>query len=264
MALFCGEYIQRYGHKSFGIGVVWVGWGVVDSDGLGRNQRAPANMGRTVGRPSMIEMVSAHGFYWPAGSEGYCQRYVRRSEDMRMALHLCKRRDVAIQAGGHCGVWPLWLVARFGTVYTFEPDARNFACLSRNVAANGSAERIFAARGLLADGRSPLSISTSKKNIGGHKGKQEPGDIPTFRIDDLRLGACDLIVLDVEGMEVPALMGAIETIDRYRPVLQLEDNELGDRHGWGGREVLHNLITDIGYEIVEQVGKEDIVCVSRT
>lgn len=211
----------------------------------------------------MIEMVKAYGFYWPAGSEAYCERYVRRSGDMEAALRKCKGRQVAVQAGGHCGVWPIWLAQKFSTVYTFEPDAKNFACLCRNVAIDIVAERIFAARGMLADGRFPISISTNKVNIGGHKGKQEPGNIPTYRIDDLRLHACNLIVLDVEGMEVPALNGAVDTIGRCQPVLMLEDADCGERHGWGGRDVLHKLIGDMGYEIAGRAAK-DIICVSRS
>lgn len=213
--------------------------------------------------PEKSGFVERHGFWWPAGSEDYCIRYVNHREDMQKALRHCKGRTVAVQAGGHCGVWPLWLARHFATVYTFEPDAENFACLSRNVSANGSAERIFAARGMLADGWPPLAISTSKKNIGGHKGKKEPGTIPTFRIDDMRLRACDLIVLDVEGMEVPALTGALKTIEQFRPVLMLEDNDLGQRYEWGGHNAIVGLLDDIGYEIVDHVS-HDIICVSRS
>lgn len=214
----------------------------------------------------MIEFVEAHGLWWPRGSEGYCERYVKRAPDMEAALRRCAGRSVVVQAGGHCGVWPLWLAERFETVYTYEPDAANFACLSRNVCANGASEKIFAARGMLANlFAGPLSISHSKKNIGGHKGKPEPGNIPTYTIDHLKLPACDLIVLDVEGMELPALHGATHTIARCRPVLMLEDNDLGTRYGWGGREQVAKFLTAINYEIVDRVSEDVIaVCASRS
>jgi hypothetical protein len=48
------------------------------------------------------------------------------------------------------------------------------------------------------------------------------GPIPTMRIDDLALPRCDLIYLDVEGEELNALKGAMETIERCKPVIVYE------------------------------------------
>lgn len=208
----------------------------------------------------MIEFVEMHGLWWPKGSEGYCERYVRRAPDMEIALEHCRLRSVAVQAGGHCGAWPIWLAARFGRVYSYEPDAANFACLSRNICAKGLSETVYAARGMLADRGRMLSLNRSKKNIGGHKGLPEPGPIPAYRIDDLALPSCDLIVLDVEGMELPALQGAVETLERCRPVLMLEDNGLGSRHGWGGHDDLFAFLGAQRYREAARVA-HDVVMV---
>ena len=48
--------------------------------------------------------------------------------------------------------------------------------------------------------------------------------VEVVRLDDLSLGRCDLIKVDVEGMECDVLEGARETIARYRPVLFVENN----------------------------------------
>ena len=47
-----------------------------------------------------------------------------------------------------------------------------------------------------------------------------------IRIDDLRLNRCDLIKVDVEGMECDVLEGSRETIAKHRPVLFIENNTL--------------------------------------
>ena len=57
--------------------------------------------------------------------------------------------------------------------------------------------------------------------------------MPTFTIDQLQLDHCDLIQLDVEGREWHALVGALHTLSRHRPVVMLEAKNLpqGSSHG---------------------------------
>jgi hypothetical protein len=47
-------------------------------------------------------------------------------------------------------------------------------------------------------------------------------DVAMVAIDSMRLTRCDLIKLDVEGMELDALAGAAETIAALHPVLFVE------------------------------------------
>ena len=47
-------------------------------------------------------------------------------------------------------------------------------------------------------------------------------NIPQMRIDDLNLSSCDLIHLDVEGSEDRVLKGAINTLQKFKPVIILE------------------------------------------
>ena len=48
------------------------------------------------------------------------------------------------------------------------------------------------------------------------------GNIPQFMIDDLDLSDCDLIWLDLEGYELQALAGALNTIEKFNPVIMAE------------------------------------------
>lgn len=192
-------------------------------------------------------MIRYHGYYWPDMADANVMRYIHHADDMRVALRHVKGRAVAVQAGGHCGIWPLWLAKHFKKVYTFEPEPENFACLKENCG-DSVGRKIFAMNACL--GREPTKIKLARngKNTGGHKGTQEPGDTPVVTIDGLQLvDACDLIVLDIEGMELPALQGAKNTIKQFRPVLMLEDRGHGDRYGWGGAEKLHAWLAEMGY-----------------
>ncbi len=45
--------------------------------------------------------------------------------------------------------------------------------------------------------------------------------VPCITVDSLKLKKCDLISLDIEGAETDALIGAMETIKKHRPKLQV-------------------------------------------
>jgi len=147
-------------------------------------------------------------------------------------LHV-KGNRLAVQAGGNCGQMPRMLAERFGTVYTFEPDHRNFVALTVNTAELPNVFRYQAAlgrsdtdlRGLGdGDGRYPGS------NCGAlYMDGKAFGWIPTLTVDGLNLPGCDLLALDIEGGEAQAILGASWTIQRYRPVVVIEDKGLGKR-----------------------------------
>ncbi len=61
-----------------------------------------------------------------------------------------------------------------------------------------------------------------------------------LRIDSLERHRIDLIKMDVEGMEVEALMGASETLRRHKPIIFLE-------HIKCDRERLLERLIGVGY-----------------
>lgn len=181
---------------------------------------------------------------WPDGADANVIRYVNHAEDLRVALKHTQGRQAVVQAGGHCGIWPLWLSKKFQRVFTFEPDPANWECLQYNTR---KADKVFAVNACLGKEPTKIHLARNGKNTGGHKGTQKPGTTPVVTIDGLQLAACDLIVLDVEGMELPALQGAENTLDAFKPTLMLEDRNHGDRHGWGGRDELFSWLKAKGY-----------------
>lgn len=167
------------------------------------------------------------GYLWPADDEK-CARYVFEStKDLERTYPHCRAFQVVVQAGGNCGVWPRALGQHFDRVYTFEPCPVNFRCL----AANAAAENIYKFNAAL--GRRPglVSLVRDPRNIGAHYVDGGTGEIPTMRVDDLALDACDLIFLDIEGLEFHAICGAWKTISRHRPVIVVEDRGFSERYG---------------------------------
>lgn len=166
---------------------------------------------------------------------------------VRVVSELDKRR-VAIQAGGNLGIFPKYLAAHFGTVYTFEPSPDIFP----NLCHNAPERNIIRMQACLNEEPALLDVECSrlyKHDRPPHEGVTHvsgAGPIPSVVIDTLKLPHCDLIYLDVEGYELRALRGARETLRRCRPVVVTEINDciklIGD-----DPEFLHAFMKAMGY-----------------
>lgn len=200
-----------------------------------------------------MSIESRNGLFWPALDRVGYEAALSEVKDVHKAIayipNETRHRRVAIQAGGNCGVWAREIAPLFETVYTFEPDVLNFTCLVHNV----PRANVIKMQACLGDKPGLVSLDVDPRNIGAHIVGGE-GRIPTLRIDDLGLQACDFIQLDVEGYEGFALMGAEETLKKFGPVLMLELKGVGDRFNFPDADVLEYL-SQFGYKIVERCNK---------
>lgn len=194
--------------------------------------------------PTDGELMVVNGFHFPAYDRVAHHYVFRQLKNFEASLALCQARRVAVQAGGNVGIWPKWLAARFEQVYTFEPDPMNFRCLELNCP-EANLVRLNAAVGAAAGGvKTMLGGWKNKLNCGGNY-VLPGGSTPVIRIDDLELDCVDLIELDVEGYEYFAVQGAIETITRCRPIVQIEDKGHGRRYGLE-RRAARSLLEELG------------------
>jgi FkbM family methyltransferase len=183
------------------------------------------------------------GLWWP-DFDVRCRAVVvsECAAAMPIVLPLVAEKRVCVQAGGNVGVYPLALSKVFDRVITFEPDEDNWLCLRRNV--NVPNVMVFEA----ALGSEPgmcgiLRIDTD--NCGSHK--TLPGSAVAVRtIDSLGLDQCDLIWLDIEGAEADAIKGALATIEKFSPIIVLEEKGLGPKADLPG----YSRVTRIGNDTV--------------
>lgn len=170
-------------------------------------------------------MKLVQGDWWP-DRDIVCHKVAYDFEGAKHAIRQCKKLDLVIQAGGNVGAWPKYLKTRFKTVYTFEPSTENYELMLRNI----SGEDIRAYHAALGRSSGLCTVVQNKKNCGDDQTR--PGnDIEVIAIDDLELDP-DLIYLDIQGDELPALEGAQGTIRRCNPVIVIEyDRKMLRRHG---------------------------------
>lgn len=149
-----------------------------------------------------------------------------------MFAQLVGAGQVVVEAGANIGAHTIHLaklVGEAGAVYAFEPQRIVFQTLCANLALNQLVNVVARQQGL---GRQcgemvlPNVDPRVENNFGGLSllvgGQGERVGIVT--IDSLALSRCDLIKVDVEGMEEEVMAGAVGTIAKFRPLLYLEND----------------------------------------
>jgi FkbM family methyltransferase len=168
---------------------------------------------------------------------------------------LCKNKETVIQAGGNAGLYPLLYSKIFNTVITCEPDLDNYYCLTQNVLSDNVIKYPYA----LGSNIGLVGLTTNPlwdiQNSGALKVK-ESGNIKQVTIDSLNVRP-DLIHLDIEGFEGPALVGAETTINNYTPLIVLETNGSGDEYGWPQPKI-NNLLKSWGYSVYLNWGHDTV------
>lgn len=192
------------------------------------------------------------------GSDEQLRLCKRDLPTLQAAEKLTLQRRVAVQAGGNLGVFPKHLARSFGAVYTFEPSQELFPILVAN-ATEPNILRYQAALGFHREmvGTSRVRRDGKPNNHEGITHISGPGPIPTLRLDDFKFPVCDLLQLDLEGWDLYALQGAVETIARCRPVLMVEINKNAAFVGLNEDEI-RAYVRSLGYRFVSRLHSDEI------
>jgi len=163
-------------------------------------------------------------------------------EQVSYLLNLCKRRNVAIQAGGWKGSAPLLLSNYFSLVYTYEPSISNYKVLVESI----GEKNIIPIFGLLWNEHGTGGLTLYSNNNSADYRSIPNGNIPRYLIDDLGLNECDLIWLDVQGDEYEAIVGALKTIKEYKPIIGFELARA--KHKCPQSQDLNKYLLSLGYK----------------
>jgi len=170
---------------------------------------------------------------WPRDDEGL---WLGPSQEWpaikELILEHCTSMDTALQAGGGAGMYPRLLSEMFSTVVTFEPDPVNFFCLARNCksrnivkfnAALGDENRWCTFSYPVESNRGTGMVVTNTAN----PDYGTIGDVIMMRGDTLQYRKLDLVYLDIEGGELTAVRGLINSIKKHRPLVICENAHAG-------------------------------------
>ena len=136
--------------------------------------------------------------------------------------------DFVIDAGACYGDTALYFAHKVGAkgrVYSFEFNPSNLEIFKKNLALNPTVENItILPHPLYSD--SKTKVSSSGSGGGAYLSLEDKEDsVLTVSIDELveegRIERVDFIKMDIEGSELPALIGAKNTLKRFNPKLAI-------------------------------------------
>jgi FkbM family methyltransferase len=186
-------------------------------------------------------------------------------------LKLTRKRDFAIDFGGHVGGSALKFASQFKKVVSFEPVPALFECLEENTKNNDQIEIHNVG---ISDIEGTATIWVNKQNPGSnvienHQTKtliesrwknprrKEQFDetqqiiINTRTIDSYEFEDVDFIKMDTEGYIMQPLYGMTETLKRCKPLLQIE------RSWEGGKSEQSNYLQSLGYRYNTTIDQDD-------
>lgn len=171
--------------------------------------------------------------------------------EVHLLCELVSPGDVIVDAGANVGTHTVPLARRVGAsggVLAFEPQRPMFLLLCANVAVNGLWQ-VWPEHAALAGSAGTILVPEfdleQRDNFAGlGLGQWQEGEpVAAVRLDDHELLRCDLVKMDVEGMELEVLEGAAGTIARHRPILYVEN----DREEHASALIEHLL--GLGYDL---------------
>ena len=164
---------------------------------------------------------------------------------------LIKPNDTIVEVGANIGSHTIHLaqlVSEGGHVYAFEPQRLVFQLLAGNIAIN-SLTNVHCIQACVSDNCGttlvPVLDTSVINNWGGLSLENcEEGEcVNVITLDSLNLPGCNFLKIDVEGMEIFVLKGAVNLIEQYRPIIYAEadrENKIDE---------LYEYIKSIGYTI---------------
>lgn len=177
--------------------------------------------------------------------------------------------DIGANIGAHTCRWAR-ACDGWGEVHAFEAQDRVFYALAGNIAI-GNHFNAHAYHLAVGSRCGRLAIPSMNHRAYGNFGglgltptDREPGqqisyvdglqDVMIATIDSMQFPRVDLVKIDVEGMEIDVLNGAINTIMRCRPMIYAE-------HDIAGLEGIQNILLD--YQFLHPMGQRNVLCIHK-
>lgn len=152
------------------------------------------------------------------------------NEEWALLKELVRPHTFVVEVGANIGSHTVPLAQHAAVVYAFEPQRLVYQALCANLALN-QLTNVFAWQCAVSDrpeGRLFMPELDPRKpyNFGAISMQDKPTSeaVVQLMLDSLRIPQCGLLKIDVEGMELEVLKGAVDLIERFRPYLYVEND----------------------------------------
>lgn len=182
-----------------------------------------------------------------------------QKDQLDTAISHCKKFRTAIDIGANYGVMSFNISKIFSKVYAFEivPDI-NF-CLKENIK-NLNMKNVVSYDCGLGDQETKVSLNfNSTSTFSTHVNDSENNNtdkVDIKKLDSFGFSDVDFIKIDTEGYEPFVIMGGLETIIKYKPVILYERKGHEKRYGMEKNSVL-DILSKYGYKELENIGSKN-------
>ena len=163
-------------------------------------------------------------------------------DETEMILSLAK--GLCLDIGANFGVISQALETSGFTCVAFEPQPNIFEVLCKNVKGLKYNCALGATEGI---GHMAIVVPDAENNYGGmaigYRSDLGAIEVPIKTLDSFNFVDVGFMKIDVEGYEEQVLRGGIETINKYRPIMYIEDDRPENSNS------LRSFITSLGYTI---------------
>lgn len=166
---------------------------------------------------------------------------------LNAAMRMCKRRKLAIDIGGHCGLWSMHLVKLFDKVVAFEPVADHRDCYVKNVVGDNYTLHPYG----LGNEERKADIHIPPGSSGGSH--VVDGDSVEIKLLDSFNLEPDFIKIDTEGFEYYICLGGEQTIRTHKPLMCVEQKpHKVTNFGFSGTDAVE-LLESWGYKVRQEI-----------
>jgi FkbM family methyltransferase len=189
------------------------------------------------GQEPYVLTETPRGRFWEpfngnGGSEVLAQIVEIESKYAVNAPEPVHRGDVVLDCGANVGMFTREALNRGARlVVAIEPVPINLECLRRNLRAEiASGQVIVYPKGvwdkddvlILNESENSSAEDSFVRTENAHAGASLPLTTIDKLVEELKLDRVDMIKMDIEGSEPKALLGAQQTLKRFRPRLEVE------------------------------------------
>jgi FkbM family methyltransferase len=213
-----------------------------------------------------VKFFPETGWWFPDHEIHMIEWMVKRNEPMdgrltyqyhklTAAMKHVQNWRVAVDVGGHVGLWSAHLAKRFGAVMAFEPLEVHRECFRMNVLH----PNVTLYPEALGESEQTVHMDAPRGSTGGTHVADAGEAAQMRRLDDYGMQNVDFMKLDCEGYELHVLRGAEETLKRCKPAIIVEQKP-GRAESFGlGRTDAVSYLQSLGAKLHKELGGDFIM-----